>query len=389
MDDNYVRTQLQLMRDGGLTEATVRQLLGEVFQGRADASPSAARASRSQSPRRATGVQGNLINCPAPTCNRENDPANERCVWCDHRLELQIRVKGLQGPVLNLSVPRQATVRHLKQMLQDSNLGSKGMMIVVFQGRKLGDWGAAGCSAAYRQACTGVEKARQPTPSSWAYSNNHDDFDTQTLLEYNVQNGSELDMFLGMRGDIGEFGDHSGSIGIQFLKGQTATLEDARSIVRALEGQWGASYSFSASPGLVTDAVCKRMIRLLDAKHKDEEDLKLSLSECELASLADASLLQKLRERFGGDFDSIILRRVEACGKCIGFHTDVSKRVLQVTLNSDQEYSGGRLVFITTKGLEVPARSAGSATLHDNKVVHGVTQHERGTRYSLFLLESS
>ena len=36
-----------------------------------------------------------------------------------------------------------------------------------------------------------------------------------------------------------------------------------------------------------------------------------------------------------------------------------------------------------------PDRKAGSVLMHDDSIVHGVTAHTRGVRYSLFLLEEN
>ena len=58
---------------------------------------------------------------------------------------------------------------------------------------------------------------------------------------------------------------------------------------------------------------------------------------------------------------------------------------MQVALNDEAEYAGGRLVFATSSGFEMPRRPAGTACTHTFEVVHGVTAMESGTRYSLFL----
>ena len=43
-------------------------------------------------------------------------------------------------------------------------------------------------------------------------------------------------------------------------------------------------------------------------------------------------------------------------------------------------------MFATGAGLSVPTRPAGSATVHDGNIAHGVTGLQAGTRYSLFAL---
>jgi hypothetical protein len=47
---------------------------------------------------------------------------------------------------------------------------------------------------------------------------------------------------------------------------------------------------------------------------------------------------------------------------------------MQISLNSENEYSVGRLVYATKDDdLVYPSRPAGSATLHRNHIAHGVT----------------
>ena len=51
------------------------------------------------------------------------------------------------------------------------------------------------------------------------------------------------------------------------------------------------------------------------------------------------------------------------------------------------DHRGGRLVYLTRRGECVrPARFSGMATVHNNRIVHGVSRLESGTRYGLFLL---
>jgi hypothetical protein len=59
---------------------------------------------------------------------------------------------------------------------------------------------------------------------------------------------------------------------------------------------------------------------------------------------------------------------------------------MQVALNGDDEYSGGRLVFVTNGSLHIPRRPEGAVTIHQNDIVHGVSILKSGTRYGLFFL---
>ena len=85
--------------------------------------------------------------------------------------------------------------------------------------------------------------------------------------------------------------------------------------------------------------------------------------------------------------NKIIIRRCSEHGKCIQFHTDHSLKTLQIPLNDEDEYKGGRLVYCVEDELFFPARPSGSATMHGNTVAHGVTVLEDGIRYGLFFLE--
>eukprot|EP00670_Eutreptiella_braarudii_P012317 CAMPEP_0174330646 /NCGR_PEP_ID=MMETSP0810-20121108/16840_1 /TAXON_ID=73025 ORGANISM="Eutreptiella gymnastica-like, Strain CCMP1594" /NCGR_SAMPLE_ID=MMETSP0810 /ASSEMBLY_ACC=CAM_ASM_000659 /LENGTH=435 /DNA_ID=CAMNT_0015445931 /DNA_START=155 /DNA_END=1462 /DNA_ORIENTATION=+ len=130
------------------------------------------------------------------------------------------------------------------------------------------------------------------------------------------------------------------------------------------------------------------LVEHLEREHaaKPEEDLKLTLSHAELAALIGTGLADDVVHEFG-KCDKIRLRRCEAHGKSINLHTDFHRRTMQVPLNGDDEYDGGKLVYVNKYGLHWPRRAAGSATVHDNTILHGVSELKAGVRYSLFLQE--
>eukprot|EP01043_Picozoa_sp_COSAG02_P006190 COSAG02_NODE_174_length_31243_cov_76.084543_12_plen_133_part_00 len=122
-----------------------------------------------------------------------------------------------------------------------------------------------------------------------------------------------------------------------------------------------------------------------------DADCKLELSHADLAAAVGTECAKSLEQTFGavgGRVNSIRLRRVAVRGQAIPFHLDhPTVWTMQVALNADTEYDGGRLAFLTELGLEVPARPIGSATIHNDTVVHGVTEMVNGVRYSLFFLQ--
>lgn len=71
----------------------------------------------------------------------------------------------------------------------------------------------------------------------------------------------------------------------------------------------------------------------------------------------------------------------------INFHTDVSAKTMQVSINDEKDYEGGRLIFASEGKIHIPTRNKGTVTVHNNKIVHGVSRLESGIRYGLFFLK--
>ena len=84
------------------------------------------------------------------------------------------------------------------------------------------------------------------------------------------------------------------------------------------------------------------------------EDLKINLTRTDLVALIGTEAVFELEKTFGQRYDEILIRRCQAHGKFINFHTDVSLRTMQVALNGDDEYQGGNLVFATQGKLHAP-----------------------------------
>ena len=77
------------------------------------------------------------------------------------------------------------------------------------------------------------------------------------------------------------------------------------------------------------------------------DDLKIDLTRADLLSHIGSEAVIELEMTFGQRYDQILIRRCQAHGKFINFHTDVSLRTMQVALNGDDEYKGGNLVYAT------------------------------------------
>ena len=117
-------------------------------------------------------------------------------------------------------------------------------------------------------------------------------------------------------------------------------------------------------------------------------DFKLYLTPSELEKLVGAARYEYLSSKMGNNFSEIVLRRVEDHGHAINFHTDYSHKTMQIMLSEQSDYDGCDLVFATGAGFKKPTRMPGQATIHDNSILHGVTEMKSGVRHSLFFLRS-
>ena len=203
--------------------------------------------------------------------------------------------------------------------------------------------------------------------------------------------------------NIFDFKEHAGTQGIQFLRTnpgsseESASAQDSRKILQSLGVHYYHNFNSYPSVQLIDPAGRRALIEYADKEalvqaHRDARDAKLDLTQQELAQLITQDTVASLRRFFGGDISHIKLRRTTSTGNhSIMFHldeADVNTRTMQIPLNDPSEYEGGRLVFATNDGLAWPSRAAGSATIHDHTIPHGVSAISRGVRYSLFFLQA-
>lgn len=226
--------------------------------------------------------------------------------------------------------------------------------------------------------------------------------DDRTLSNYNIQEGSTLHLVKRLRGGCiaapipATFGVHHGCAGVHFLHHprslMTAKSDDAVDLVRQLGGCPDALPEYHLESNLIDAPRRLDLIKFLDDQYANDasapQDLRVTVTPQDLAGLIGEEAVKGLGAFFGRPYDMIRMRRVAAHGQCVPFHTDYSRRTMQVALNGDDEYEGGRLVFATSSGFRQPRRPAGSATVHEHCVVHGVTTLVSGTRYGLFLCDT-
>jgi len=117
-------------------------------------------------------------------------------------------------------------------------------------------------------------------------------------------------------------------------------------------------------PNCLTQEDCETLIHYIKERDQDSSifDLQLHLTQQELAELLSKATVEHLQSSvFGGSpLNSIRLRRICATnekekkqGKCINFHRDFAIKTLQIALNSNQYYTGGRLVFALSAPMDI------------------------------------
>lgn len=221
-----------------------------------------------------------------------------------------------------------------------------------------------------------------------------------------MQDGNVIDAILFQVGDMGIFGEHRGCCGVELLQDseemQYACATDAKRIMRELgptarAGDTGEGLVLGDT-SVVLDAGGRAALMGLVDKLRVEEDPRVDtshgahdeqvdISAQELAALVGGAEAERLARLYGSRADRITIRRVEAAGEragrsrrhplmpsarpcscvwcslldvldaaagqrnVIAFHTDRgSSKTMQVALNEESEYDGGRLVFATGDG---------------------------------------
>jgi hypothetical protein len=264
--------------------------------------------------------------------------------------------------------------------------------------------------------------------------------DGRTLQEYNIHNGTMLHAVKRLAGDIGVFvctGDIAApsptfsanmlaeeAPGATWLLAPNFSLEcasaaEVSAMVRCIGGTRDVSdvedVQVGSAPVLPEEA-CAALVAAVDAAHADnapslwtnDGDTSSEAARVRAGStpgdfrlvISRAALVACVREDAVAALDAAastpntkrlvyVLRRTEAQGRWIGFHTDTARRTAQIPLRDDAACVGGRLVFAHANGtLAFPTRRAGVILAHDGTTVHGVTRLVSGTRYGLFAIAS-
>jgi hypothetical protein len=178
-------------------------------------------------------------------------------------------------------------------------------------------------------------------------------------------------------------------------------------------------------PELLDEERCRVLTQYVEKQYQQQQhcsgggrapaadaDLRLEISQNDLTLLIGAASVADLVNRCNayagrrlpaaqvGCAPRIVLQRRTASsasaagggggggtgGREIRFHRDFTHATLNLALEGDDCYVGGRLLYVDAANRRVvcPTRAAGSAVVHDSSLVHAVSELRHGSRYSLF-----
>lgn len=192
-----------------------------------------------------------------------------------------------------------------------------------------------------------------------------------------------------------KFTNDNNSIGSQYLDNskdlKSVDSIELKNIMSQLNGDLNSSPVEYGDKPILNQEERLNLIKILDQEYNknNSNDIIINLSKDKILESISQESFENIKNIFNNNIDTIKLRRVVADDKIIKFHTDYSQKTMQIALNNDSDYVGGKITFIGNNGkIFQPQRDAGFYTIHNSGIVHGVSKLEKGVRYGLFLCDT-
>lgn len=229
----------------------------------------------------------------------------------------------------------------------------------------------------------------------------------RSFVDYNIQKESTIHLVLRLR-NIGSWVSHRLSLGnlgkLEPLEQFAELPADVRDeIIAEAPGPLRKTVqtgSWQELGSLLSPPACGSLRACLDSffdvlSNRMDADFRLEISFQELDDLLGQSCSASILEACNllavssgaARLPRIVLRRTMSTAgdeeRCIALHRDYALVTLNVALNADSEYSGGRLLIVTSESSMTFERPVGHGIIMDSNIVHGVTALLDGVRYSL------
>lgn len=235
----------------------------------------------------------------------------------------------------------------------------------------------------------------------------------KTLTQYKVTESSTLHLVLRLRGMISDFGQHHTNLPtLVNLLNSSDPASYARQIpqyiyheqVQRLGANPNAFFEVRQTHIVsrelahklcwFTEAVCDILFTEQSRPVPSDHKFVLSPEVCDvvigpgfyddLSHMANASTHERIGRK-------LVIRRSEGpTNGFLPFHTDGSyaTKTIQILLNDDIEYTGGRFCAFHDDEMKIPKRTQGTLSIHDAKVMHGVSKMIQGVKYALFFVNN-